>query len=438
MQPPLVSVLARDSVFTLALSGATAQKTGQVLQADLVLTGTLLALPSSFRLRAEMIRVADGTQIWVEDLLVSRDWTMGLELQVLERLAFRLGGHTSLDLAPVVAQSPINSSQSDAYEMFQRGHHEWQTLERHRMQDGMQHLLKAIELDPALLPAHIDLVNLCVTQTLFGFMPSITAADRIRRIASAIPDVVRAAPSILPALGWVDFHVDRDLSHAIKLFDQSAHLPHDPWITRLRAMFAISRHHFDEAAELMNQALEVDPYSPWLHARLAWAYHLAGKPNESMIQIEQSLKLFPQHESTSMYGALILAFNGDTRRAARLAKDLVDRTPYFDIATAVQAYALAREGDAAGARTMLERLQWLSRERFVLSSFTAGAFAALGDEENAISELRTSEKTRCPWFFQMLADPRLKSLQGHPEFERMRSTLDTLEINAGDYHVLCT
>ncbi|MFY9856183.1 MAG: winged helix-turn-helix domain-containing protein, partial [Terracidiphilus sp.] len=70
-----VAVLARDSVFNLAQRGLTALQVGQELNADLVLTGTLQAFSSQYRLRAEMIRVEDGTQIWVEDLLASRSKT---------------------------------------------------------------------------------------------------------------------------------------------------------------------------------------------------------------------------------------------------------------------------------------------------------------------------------------------------------------------------
>jgi hypothetical protein len=34
--------------------------------------------------------------------------------------------------------------------------------------------------------------------------------------------------------------------------------------------------------------------------------------------------------------------------------------------------------------------------------------------------LRAAEQARCPWFFSMLADPRLASLQNHPDFLQMQ------------------
>jgi len=44
-----ISVLARDSVFTLAQRGLTAVQAGEALKADLVLAGTLLAMPTQYR-----------------------------------------------------------------------------------------------------------------------------------------------------------------------------------------------------------------------------------------------------------------------------------------------------------------------------------------------------------------------------------------------------
>ena len=222
---PSVVLLARDSVFTLARQGLTAQQIGEALKADLVLTGTLLALPSHFRLRAEMVNVRDGTQVWVEDMLVTRDRVANLESELVERLSFRLGGGTFVAGSESKSDNPQATGKSDAYELFLRGRYEWQTLERHRMQDGMQHLLHAAELDPSLISAQVDLVNAYVNQTFCGFMPPGLAAEQIRRIAAAIPNLAEKAPAILPALGWISFSMDRDLPEAIWIFALCAHLP---------------------------------------------------------------------------------------------------------------------------------------------------------------------------------------------------------------------
>jgi tetratricopeptide (TPR) repeat protein len=221
------------------------------------------------------------------------------------------------------------------------------------MRDGTKHLLRAIELDTSLIPAHIDLAHACVTQALYGFMSPSLAAEQVRLAASAIPSFYDGAEVILPAIGWIKFHVDHDLAGAIRAFDTCAHLSHDAAVTRLRTMFALSRHRFDEAIGMLIAALNSDSFSPWLNARLAWAYHLSGDATKSLEQIERALELFPNHEGVCLYGTIVLAFNGNANRAVTLAENLERRSPYFDIATAVHGYALACAGKREEARAIL-------------------------------------------------------------------------------------
>ena len=124
---------------------------------------------------------------------------------------------------------------------------------------------------------------------------------------------------------------------------------------------------------------------------------------------------------------MILAFNGEAEQGIEIAQGLAQRSPDIDLATAIHAYALACAGRADEARAILERLQWLGSERYVVRAFTPAAYLALGDHEAALTELRAVNESRCPWFFQILADPRLKPLYGYPEFERMRAILPAME-----------
>jgi len=195
-------------------------------------------------------------------------------------------------------------------------------------------------------------------------------------------------------------------------------------------MFALSRRRFTEAIELIREALRTDPYSPWLNSRLAWAYHLSGERDKSTTQAEHALELFPEHESTNVYGTMILAFNGKAEHAVSVAESLVRRSPYLDIGSALYAYALAQAGREQEARSMLERLQWLSRERFVLTSFTAATCVALGELDSAVAELQSAADARCPWLFQMIADPRIEAIRERAEVVRIEKTLERMEAAA--------
>ncbi len=82
------------------------------------------------------------------------------------------------------------------------------------MQDGLQHLLRSIELDPSLIAAKIDLAHLCVTQAFYGYMSPAVSADHVRRIEDSIPGLAQPAQGLLPVLGWIKFHFDRNLPAA--------------------------------------------------------------------------------------------------------------------------------------------------------------------------------------------------------------------------------
>ena len=429
--PPAL-VMARDSVFTLAGRGLTAQQVGQAIDADLVLAGTLRALPEHYRLRIEMIRVPDGTQIWVEDMLVAKSRVAGLESELSQRILVRLNSaRLSFSAAAEGKDSDTNDPfRREAHELFLRGHHECQSLQRHRMEDGVRHLIRAVELDPHSISARVDLANACIAQEFYGFTAPSDAADKISWAAENTSLSQDGSDALLPALGWVKFHVDWNLTAALENFAASAYLPHDGSITRVRSMFALSRHRFSEAIDKMLALLPADPYSPWLNARLAWAYHLAGDSARSLEQIERALEIFPEHEATDLYASIILAFNGATERALSLAENLAQRSPYFDLASSAHAYTLACAGKHEEAKAILERLQWLSRERFVPTSFNSAICVALGDLDGAIEALQAAADARCPWFFQMLADPRLKPLHARSEFQKMKPLLDRMENSA--------
>ena len=139
---------------------------------------------------------------------------------------------------------------------------------------------------------------------------------------------------------------------------------------------------------------------------------------------------FPEHMPAGIYGAVVLAYNGDPVRAAEISREITQKSPYSDLATAIYAYALACAGQGDEARIHLERLQWLSQERYVLPSLMAAVYVALGENDAALEQLREADRARCPWFFQALADPRLKPLHGHDEFKAMRQILPQMEAAA--------
>jgi len=431
-RPAVVSIAAPESVLTLARRELPRQQIGKMLDADLLLTGQVMATPGRYRLRAEMMRVEDGAPLWVEDLIVEREQIAELARDLADCVRLRLhreGIPLQAEAAPVV-QRETSAARREARDLYFRAHHEWQSMERHSMQDAMRRLLRAVELDPSLMAARVDLAHLAIFECIHGYMSTRIAAAAVRRAADGIPALNEKAEALLPALGWIEFHFDREARSALRMTARAEGLPYDASNTRVRSWLLLSRGRIGEGVELLRAAIRHDAYSPGLQTALGWALHLGGERDASVAQARDTVDAFPEYDNSLFFGAMILAHNGEAGRAIEIAETLAARAPHYDLAISAHAYALACAGRAEESHNLLERLQWLSRERFVLKTLNAATHVVLGEADLALAELRLANESRCPWFFQTLADPRLAPLRGRPEFAALASTLAAMEAGA--------
>lgn len=399
-----------------------------MLRAELILTGQVLATPGRHRLRVEMMRVEDGAPLWVEDVIVQRGRMVELAGELVSRVISRLrAGITPIEIEAEAAQHAAAPAQREAHDLYLRAHHEWQNMERHRMQNAMGRLLRAVELDSASMAARVDLAQLAILQCIYGYLSPRIAAATVHRAADGIPELNAQAEALLPALGWVEFHFDRDARSTLRMMARSSGLPYDAMNARVCSWLLLSRHRFGEAVDLLRAAIQLDPYAPWLQAALAWSLHLAGERDLSVTQILKAIDMSAEYDKSLFFGVMILGFNGEAARAVALAETLAARSSHYDLATSAHAYALACAGRVDESLSLLERLRWLSRERYVLNTLNAATHVVLGEADAALEELRAANEIRCPWFFHMLADPRLKPLKGRPEFAALESSLAAME-----------
>lgn len=194
-RPAVASIAARDSACALARRGLAAQEIGKMLHAELILTGRVLATPGRLRLRVETIRAEDGASLWVEDVIAEREQIVELAGELANRVTSRLrAGEIPIAIeagagAMAAVQRAKSPAQREAHDLYLRAHYDWQNMERHHMQDAMGRLLRAIELDPALMAARVELAQLVILQCIYGFLSPRIAAAAVRRAADGIAEL---------------------------------------------------------------------------------------------------------------------------------------------------------------------------------------------------------------------------------------------------------
>jgi hypothetical protein len=162
IHPAIARVLAQGPVRTMAGRGLTALEIGRKMGANIVLTGTVQTSTLFLRVRGEMFRVPEGSQLWVEEVLGPREPSAAHGRRLLERLAFRLGGKDSVSISASIDQSDHEQSGTSSREVFLQGRYESQTRDPHRMRNAEELLLKAADLDPNCLGARKQLLRLSV------------------------------------------------------------------------------------------------------------------------------------------------------------------------------------------------------------------------------------------------------------------------------------
>ena len=437
----VADVVPRQSVFTLAGHGATALQIGGELRADLALTGALVALPGHFRVRVEMLRIADATQLWVEDFLLPRQLLACTDSQIARRIVSRIRDTFA---HPIAASSPNPPSpsplashraaelqrearRSHAYSVYMQACVQWSTHQRPQMQDAIRGFHQAIDLDDSLLSARLQLMHAYLAHSSCGYMRGDIAAELARKQAEILYSHSANGYPVHPAMGWIFFHHDRDFAAAAAAFARHQHFGYNPWNVFYQVRFALSQSRFAEAIALLRSAIEIDPYSSAMHGRLAWALHLSGDEAAAIEQAKHALALFPNTPSILFFCATVFAASnaGDKLEnaslAINLAKRVIQSDDSVDAAHAVLAYAQARQGHIIEARDLLDRQLRLSRERFVMRSLHAPALVELGELDAAIDALTAADEQHCPWLFELLVDPRLRPLHGEAEFERLRT-----------------
>jgi len=450
VRTPVAEVMARDSVYYLAAQGSTAREVGISLGADMALAGTISPMPIHFRLRIEMIRVADAVQLWVEDFLVPRDLLAYADSSAAKRITARIRNTFGTPVTPsfpkITPGSPSIAThhefrRSDAFLACLDANGKWSSLERGEIQNAMRGFQTALDLESNTLDPRIHLVHGYLAQSTYGYLQPDVAAQLARKHAEYTLSHSPGARSLHPALGWIYFHHDRDFAAAAHAFTHSQHPGTNLWSLIYRTRYSLGQGRVNEAISILQSALDTDPFSPILHARLAWALHLAGVERAAVEQANRTQRLFPDHSGAMFFCAIIFAAaskpgSSDTplaKQATAVANRLIQTAPSLDAAYATLAYIKARQGCIIEACTLLERQQRLGRERYVMRSFHAPALVELGESDAAIEALTQADQDRCPWFFELLADPRLEPLHGEPEFQRLCS--DSRQLDSADASV---
>jgi TolB-like protein/Tfp pilus assembly protein PilF len=421
-QLPSLRVMARNTVFRLKGREADARSLGKELEVSTVVTGRLLRRGDRIEVRMEMVDVRDGAQLWngryANNLANLPDLEQSISRQIADSLRLRL---TRGQRKRLGKRQTVNA---EAYQLYLKGRFEW----NRRTVDGLRRAIEffeaAIAEDGNYALAWAGLADALQAMGIWGYAAPgqvFSAARAAAERALALDDTLAEAHTAM-AHARKDYEYDwesaeTEFKKAIELCPSyaAAH------VGLGELLGATGRH--AEAIERLEVARRLDPLSLITQALLGrHGYHHARQFDRAEREFRALLQMEPSFWVAHHFLGLTLAAMGDFKAAVESLRAARQHRGNLEALGAI-GYCLARAGDVAGARSVLDELVEIARTEYLQPIILALVYTGLGETDQALDYLNQAHAHHNQWLNEVGVDPAFDPLRGDARFEELLKRL---------------
>jgi len=167
---------------------------------------------------------------------------------------------------------------------------------------------------------------------------------------------------------------------------------------------------FDESRIEMRRALALDPLSRIINTNVGFGEYFARDYDTAIAQYLRSVERFPDFDYTWILLSLAYSMNGQHEEAIQAGRKTLELSPGDANYSILLASVLARAGDEAEARSLMESTSGADPTRIAL------VHAALGETDEAIRWLEQGIDAGSP-FVTELRDPGYDPIRTDPRFQ---------------------
>jgi serine/threonine-protein kinase len=276
-----------------------------------------------------------------------------------------------------------------------------------------------LDLDPLHAPAWCGLSDAYELQAYLTVLPPEEAHLRARAAAerALVLDPNLAAAHVSLATVLLDYY--RDWSGAEEHYRRALTL--DPSYApgrQLYAEFLRDQGRFDEALAEIDEAIRLDPISPYYRLVRGIVLHMARRHDEAVDVFQQLLAATPDYRMGHFFLGLTYA-SLDEHTRALAAFDRMDPDGTFPDAVALRGVVHARAGRRTEAESVRRSLDTIGAGHHVLPFHHALIHLNLGAVERAITLLE-EDADRRSWFSRILGvHPFFDEVREHPRFQAL-------------------
>jgi serine/threonine-protein kinase len=415
----LVHALAKAKAWRV-VSGAPEERRGHSngiarhTDVETTVFGTIRKTGERLRVSAEALCSMDGTVLW------SQMYDVEIEsvIDTQEKLANTISKALMKEVLSLPAQTD-GTDNSPGRELYLKGCYAAEKPDSVGLSKSVTYLRQAIRADPDYSKAHAELAEVLVQTVLYSdaepddVMPH-AQAEAIRALEC---DPTLAAGHT--ALALVQAFYTRDLREAEKEFIHAAEL--SPSSAKTLKWYAIAclspMGQFDEAAAMLQRALELDPLSLIIPPHLAFILCASKRPEWALPQITEYIGLAPAFPLTHWGAGLVYLAKSDYGLAIKSFETASELSGSASYAESSLAHACAIAGDCPRASAILEKLIDRASIRYVPPLDLALVYVGLGLYDKALREVEIARYAHGPWLTRANIDPRFDRIRAEPRFQ---------------------
>jgi TolB-like protein/Flp pilus assembly protein TadD len=389
---------------------------GRELGVTAVLQGGVRRAGQRVRITAQLLDVSTGEPLWADayDRELDLEGFLALQIEIAERITMPL----RVELAAVDRQrlpDRLRPVHAGAYEAYLRG----------RAGEGIDHLLRAVEIDPEFAPAWAALSSQAFAAGFNALLPPAVAfelAEERARRALALDSTLGWAQAVL---GLVSMYRDWNWREAERRFQAALLLNrNDPALRHHYAHYLLIQGRREESLAETRLASELDPFNAALTACSGWHHLPERNPDGAMDQALRALRIQPNHSWADQILGWAFLQREQLPEAIASFSNGVTNSSRGTQALASLAHAIAVAGHVEYAHELLEELKDRAGSVYVSPYDIAGIYAGLGDRENAFHWLRQAVEERSAFLPHIAWDPRFDPIRDDAVFREVLAPMN--------------
>ena len=421
-----LKVSPRSSVFRYKGKEIDAERIGNELGVDAVMSGRLTQRGDNLTISVDLVDVRNKKTLWGEqferkmsDLVTTQ---RDIAAAIADKLQLRLSGNDSNGI------TKRDTTNNEAYQLYLQGRYFWNKRSSGNLKKATELLRAATEKDPKFALAYAGLAD-CYAVSYYYIGERNREVMPFAKIYAT--KAIELDPTLAEAhatLGFISWVLDWDRAVAEKEFLRAIELnPNYPtahhWYSRhLRGVGRT-----DEAFREIKRAEELDPLSLVIINNVAENYIARGDLDSATRECQRTIDLDPNFWAARQTLGIILIKQGRYAEALTEAHKSAQLSNRSNASLALLGHVYAKLGQRSDAEAIINELEKRYADRLADGRDLVVVYAGLDDKEKAFAWLEKAFKDRSVFLAFLRLEPLMDSLNSDPRWKALEQRVGIIE-----------